>query len=78
MNCDCGKALDKRNVYGLCRSCSAKAHSVNLLKGRSHHHMRWCPEELRGQYRELRDASFSAVEAKRILLDHMAARKVQS
>ena len=71
MNCTCGKALDKRTRYGLCRSCSARKHApINGRNGgRKPYIMDWCPPDRREEYRALRvSKKLPAGDAKRMIL----------
>ena len=67
---DCAKPIPIRNKSGRCKICNGKA----ALTHRSLD-FEWLPDEWRKDYHNwISNKGFTAIEAKRIILDHIAVR----
>ena len=73
MNCaGCHAPLTHRNKSGRCRSCSGRDTRDRMDRVA----LPWCPDDMRAEYHRIRKKGFSAEEAQRIILEHVAQRGV--
>jgi hypothetical protein len=67
---DCSKAIPPRNQSGRCKVCNGKAALATRDLG-----LDWLPDEWRRDYHNwISNKGFTAIEARRIIMDHIAVR----